>query len=139
MNKYKKIALQLGIVIPSCLLSIGDAQAADIRLDMVESKQENEVINMLISTNSSETVSSSTLLDHTNSHTDLGGDHTDDHTDRDHTDFHSNRNAVMKGNMCQEHADSHSDYGQDINEHTNSGNRYHTNYHTDRQDAIRNC
>lgn len=139
MKKHQRIALQLGIAIPSCLLSVGSVQAANNICDRVEQSDNNEVIDILISTQEIGYSDSIALLDHTNNHTNLGGSHSDQHTDKSHTDYHSNKNAMMKDNMCTEHSDKHVNNGMDINEHTNSGNRYHTDYHTDRQDAIKDC
>lgn len=156
-NEFKKIAKQLGIVIPACLLSMGVAKAEttnNIILPKVgnvtigeitkNNLAKNEVVNFLTTgfTKNMDVLAP----DHTNYHSNSGGDHSDQHSDRPHTNSHSNKDAATKYNnvknpdgtytrvpYCEPHSNRHSDSGTGVNQHTNYGNKYHTDRHTDKE------
>ena len=140
-NEFKKIAKQLGIAIPACLLSIGVVNA--------ETVKENEVsksINATVSEISKNSLVNNEVVkflttDFTNGMDKVSPDHTNSHADRaaNHSDDHSDRSAYNSGNQCIPHSNSHSNYPA-RNKHTNNGgNKYHTDVHTDRQSPVRNC
>lgn len=147
-NEFKKIAKQLGIAIPACLLSIGIANAETVKENEVSmsinaagneiSKSNlvnNEVVKFLTMDNAYNT---GVEFGHTNSYADRPANHTNDHSNTYHSDDHSNRSAYTSGNQCIPHADSHTNIAPQ-NRHTNSGNQYHTDAHTDRPDPIKTC
>lgn len=161
-NDFKKIAKQLGIVIPACLLSMGVAKAEtanDVILPKVgnvaiseitkNNLVKNEVVNYLTTdfTKNMDVVAP----DHTNYHTNAGGDHANHHSNTSHTNSHSNIAAQTKYNRvqqpdgkytnvpyCEPHSNSHTDSGTSVNQHTNRGNQHHTDAHTDKV-AKTNC
>lgn len=155
-NEFKKIAKQLGIAVPACLLSIGVANAETIKENEVSkninaavseiSKSNlvnNEVVKFLTTdfTNCMDKLSP----DHTNYHSDTGA-HTNDHANTNHINRHSNVDAKttytqtkdangnwIKVPSCTPHTNNHSNSGADVNRHTNSGNPNHTNEHTNKK------
>ena len=149
-NEFKKIAKQLGIAIPACLLSIGVANAETVKENEVSNDNNaavseisksnlvnNEVVKFMTTdfTNGMNKVSP----DHTNVHTDQQPNHTNQHTNGEHTNYHVNQDAYNKGNQCIPHSDSHSNYGERVNIHTNNGgNEYHTDIH-DNFSANKQC
>lgn len=147
MNKdFKEIAKKLGIAIPACLFSIGIVNAETVKEndylneDHVKACEiskinlsNNPVINHMIAdfTKDNNKISP----DHTNYHSNTGGDHVDQHSNRVHTNNHSNRNAYTdkKTEQCIPHTNTHSNSGSSVNQHTNYGNKTHTNSHTNRE------
>ena len=75
--------------------------------------------------------------DHTDFHTNAGGNHADRHSNLSHNDYHSNRDARTENNQCKPHSDSHTNR-DGYNTHTNSGNKNHTDSHTNRNNKF-NC
>lgn len=144
-NEFKKIAKQLGIAIPACLLSIGVANAETIKENEMsksinaavsEISKSNLVNNEVVKFLTTDFMNSMDKLspDHTNYHSNAGGDHADHHSNTSHTDVHSNRDATMnrQTNQCMPHANSHTNSGTNVNQHTNRGNAHHTDAHTDK-------
>ncbi len=140
MNKdFKAIAIQLGIVIPSCLLSPIDINAntqPNINLTPENkshiASNSNEVLELLafhhnISNNEIDLGDS-----HTNYHTNYGGDHTDNHSNSYHSDRHTNTNSYTKNGQCIPHSDYHTNSAPHSDSHTNNGRSSHSDYHTDR-------
>ena len=147
-NEFKRIAKQLGIAIPACLLSIGVANAETIKENEV-SKNINAAVSEISKSNliNNDVVKFLTMdnayntgieFGHTNSYSDRPANHTDDHSNRYHTDDHSNRSAYNNGTQCIPHADSHSNRAPE-NRHTNSGNPRHSDSHTDIPDPVKTC
>lgn len=149
-NEFKKIAKQLGIAIPACLLSIGVANAETVKENEVSksinaavseiSKNNlvnNEVVKFL-TTDYAKNVDKMTP-DHTDFHTNQGGNHADRHSNSSHSDYHSNVDAKNnpRTQTCTPHSDSHTNK-DGYNSHTNSGNKSHSDYHTNR-DIKSNC
>lgn len=160
-NEFKKIAKQLGIAIPACLLSIGVANAETIKENEVSkninaavseigksSLVNNEVVKFLTTdfANGMDRLSP----DHTNHHSDTGP-HTNDHSNRSHLNTHSNVDArttytnvknpdgtYSRVPSCTPHTNNHSNSGANINQHANSGNPNHTDQHTN-QSYNPNC
>ena len=144
-NEFKKIAKQLGIAIPACLLSIGVANAETVKENEVSksidaavneigksSLVNNEVVKFLTAdyTNNVDRMSP----DHTDFHTNQGGNHADHHSNQNHIDNHTNRDAYQntRTNQCVPHANTHSNR-DGYSQHTNTGNRgEHQDYHTNR-------
>lgn len=149
-NEFKKIAKQLGIAIPACLLSIGVANAETVKENEMsksinsavsEIGKSNLVNNEVVKFLTVDFISGTDKLspNHTNSHADRAANHSDDHDNRYHSDDHSDRSAYNSGNQCIPHSNSHSDYPA-RNKHTNNGgNKYHTDVHTDKQSPVTNC
>lgn len=155
MNEdFKKIAKGLGVVLPACLLSIGTANAAvpmpsmnnDVPSVCVKLNKGNDVISHMLA-NTANYSSDRYSPDHTDTHTDSGGNHTDSHSDYSHVDKHSNRDAQNSTRRiknddgtystvpyCSPHSDSHTNR-DGYNRHTNSGNKSHSNFHTDRNSS----
>lgn len=143
-NEFKKIAKQLGIAIPACLLSIGVANA-----ETVKENEMSKSINATVSEISKSTLVNNEVVkfltadftkgtdrispDHTDFHTNQGGNHADHHANKDHSDSHANKAAYQntKTNTCMPHSDSHTNR-DGYSQHTNTGNSNHTDYHTDR-------
>lgn len=149
-NDFKKIAKGLGLILPACLLSIEVANAATINKQnnneqnvCIKLDRGNDVINHLI-INETEEWSNIFSPDHTDTHTDLGGNHSDSHSDYAHQDKHTNKNASTQTkkvrnedgtysslSYCSPHTNNHTNR-DGYNRHTNSGNKSHTDTHTDR-------
>lgn len=154
-NEIKKIAKQLGIAVPACLLSIGVANAENttentlhnyansaVYENTINNLANNDVVEFLTVdiVNLKEKMSP----DHTDTHTDAGGNHANRHSNSAHADKHSNTAATTSYNSvkkddgtyervpyCKPHSDSHTNR-DGYNSHTNSGNREHSDYHTNR-------
>ena len=149
-NEFKKIAKQLGIAIPACLLSIGVANAETVKENEM-SKSINAAVSEIRKSNlvNNEVVKFLTMdfangmdklsPDHTDRHTNREADHSDSHTNTDHMNYHTNKDAYNKGNQCIPHTNSHNNYGQRVNRHSNNGgNQWHTNVH-DNFSAQKQC
>lgn len=149
-NEFKKIAKQLGIAIPACLLSIGVANADPVKENKV-SKSINAVVSEISNNNlvNNEVVKFLTTdftkgLDkfspnHTNSHVDRPANHTDNHDNVYHSNYHSDRSAYNNGNQCIPHSNNH-DNTPARNRHTNNGgNPNHSDVHTDKQSPVTTC
>lgn len=155
MNEdFKKIAKGLGVVLPACLLTIGATNAAttiptrnsDAPSECVKLNKGNDVISHLISntTNYSLVINSP---DHTDTHSDVGGNHTDSHSNYSHQDTHSNTDAENRTRRiknddgtysnvpyCAPHSNRHTNR-DGYNRHTNSGNRNHSDKHINRNSS----
>ena len=145
MNEdFKKIAKGLGVVLPACLLTIGTANAAttmptrnsDVPSVCVKLNKGNDVISHLMA-NVTNYLSNNLSPEHTDYHTDAGGNHTDSHSNYSHSDAHTNQAATTRNNQCIPHTDRHTNK-EGYNRHTNSGNKQHSNSHTNR-DTKREC
>lgn len=148
-EEFKKIAKKLGVVLPSCLLSIGVVNAEtddfiksnNIKNDftkevMTKNLANNSVVNFLAMHNPNKT---STELGHTNRHANAPANHTDEHSNVYHSDDHTNQSAYNEGNQCKPHVNNHSNR-EPISRHTNSGHqKYHSDNHTDIPDARTTC
>lgn len=147
----KEIAIKLGIAIPACVLSISALNAAesDTQKDPEQNDSQNEVISLL---SPSQTLvdSQSSMMVHSDVHTNVGGNHVDRHSNLSHSDVHSNRNAKNAQRRvtnsdgtsgyvtyCEPHSDRHTNRNP-IQSHTNSGNSSHTDRHSNR-DYKYNC
>lgn len=143
-NEFKKIAKQLGIAIPACLLSIGVANAETVKNNEVSkninaavseisknSLVNNEVVKFLTSDFSKN--DDRMTPDHSDFHTNQGGNHADHHANQSHSDYHSNIDAKNnpRTQTCTPHSNNHTNTNG-YSQHTNSGNKKHTDYHTDR-------
>ena len=161
-NEFKKIAKQLGIAIPACLLSIGVANAETVKENEMSksinaavseisksSLVNNEVVKFLTTDYTNGMVK--LAPDHTNYHSNAGGDHADQHSNSNHVNRHSNVDAKTTytrmqnpdgtySNVpsCTPHTNNHSNSGSNVNSHTNRGNKVHTNKHTN-QDYKSDC
>ena len=148
-NELKKIAKQLGIAIPACLLSIGVANAETVKENEISKSSNaavseisksslvnNEVVKFLTMDNAYNT---EIKLGHTNRYSDRPANHTDDHSNTYHADDHSNRSAYNNGNQCIPHSNNH-DNTPARNRHTNNGgNPNHSDVHTDKQSPVTTC
>lgn len=153
-EEFKKIAKSLGVVLPSCLFTIGSANAAttmptrnsDVPSVCVKMNKGNDVISHMMA-NAVNYSSDRYSPDHTDTHTDVGGNHTDSHSNYDHQDRHSNRDAQNSTRRirnedgsysnvpyCAPHSNSHTNR-DGYNRHTNSGNRSHSDRHTNRNSS----
>lgn len=158
MNKdFKEIAKKLGIAIPACLFSIGvvNAESATTSNNNIKATKDfsininttNIVNNEVVKFLTTDCMKGIDIVspDHTNYHSNAGGDHSDHHSNTSHTDSHANRDAKTQYNRvkqpdgtyqqvpsCIPHSNSHTNSGANVNRHTNSGNRYHTDAHTDK-------
>lgn len=141
-NEFKKIAKQLGIAIPACLLSIGVANAETVKENEVsksinaavreisKSNLPNNDVVKFLTTDFTKNVEKM-IPDHTDFHTNQGGNHADHHSNTSHADYHSNKDARQTSNQCIPHSNSHTNR-DGYNSHTNSGNKSHSDYHTNR-------
>lgn len=158
MNEdFKKIAKGLGVVLPACLLSIGTANATvpmptmnnDVSPVCVKLNKGNDVITHLMA-NVTNYSSNNLSPEHTDYHTDSGGNHTDSHSNYPHANDHNNTAATTKYQRvknddgtyssvpyCAPHSDSHSNRNA-YNNHTNSGNARHSDRHNN-IDSKYNC
>lgn len=140
MNKdFKAIAIQLGIVIPSCLLSSIDINAnTQQNINLTPEKKSyiannsNEVLDILTFHHNISNNEIDLGDNHTNYHSDRGGDHTDNHSNIRHTDSHTNNSAYTQNGQCIPHSDRHSNSAPHSDSHTNTGRVSHANFHTDR-------
>lgn len=137
---FKKIALQLGIAIPVCLLSI-EANAATQTVEdtkLIETKK-NEVLQMFAMNSNATASSEDPVMGHSNRHTNYEANHSDSHSNRPHSDTHTNRDAYTRNNQCMPHTNYHSDSGSHSDIHSNNGGRqYHTDYHQNRS-TVTDC
>lgn len=141
----KEIAIKLGIAIPACVLSISALNAAesDTQKAPEQNDSQNEVISLL---SPSQTLvdSQSSMMTHSDVHTNVGGNHVDRHSNNPHSDRHTNYDAkntrrevknsdgtVGYVGYCEPHSDRHTNRNP-IQSHTNSGNRNHTDRHSNR-------
>ncbi|MBO5902239.1 MAG: hypothetical protein J6Q36_07480 [Alistipes sp.] len=150
----KKIAIKLGIAIPTCVLSLSASHAAENtalhqpKCDDSEVSK-NEVVELLTTSNNI-ICSEDDWMVHSDSHTNTGGNHSDRHSNSSHTNNHSNANAYTsyknvttadgrqeKAEYCVPHSDRHTNKNP-INSHTNTGNKYHTDKHVNR-DSYYDC
>ena len=134
MKKMFVIASALGLAIPASLsaASSDDTPFAkklnDVSLDQNENvNQTNEISQRISSFYVNEAVIEGNSMLHTNSHTDVGGNHTNYHSNLAHTNTHTNKSPA---NACG-HTDVHSDRSGN-NSHTDRGRSSHTNHHTNR-------
>ena len=160
-NEFKKIAKQLGVAIPACLLSIGVANAETVKENEVSksisaavseigksSLVNNEVVKFL-TTDFAKNVDR-VSPEHTDFHTDQGGNHADHHSDKSHANSHANTDAqtqyktvrnpdgtTQKVPYCAPHSNNHTNRDPYSN-HTNTGNPNHQDRHTNR-DVKPNC
>ena len=135
-REFFKIAKGLGIALPACLFAIGTANAATTtttrssELPSVFEKldQCNDVFSRLMA-NVTNYSSDNFVPNHTDVHTNIGGNHSDHHSDRPHTDNH---NDFTRGSNEQcVHTNKHTN-SSGYNQHTNSGNPQHTDRHSNR-------
>lgn len=141
----KEIAIKLGIAIPTCVLSISALNAAesDTQKAPEQNDSQNEVISLL---SPSQTLvdSQSSMMVHSDVHTNVGGNHVDRHSNSLHSDTHANHDAQNKSRVvtnsdgtasrvsyCEPHSDRHTNRNP-IQSHTNSGNKSHTDRHSNR-------
>ena len=130
---FKEIALQLGIAIPVCLLSIeANAEERLVINKGIEpiNLEQNEVMQMLAVNNNAIISNEMPLMQHGDRHTNTGGDHSNTHTNVNHSDYHNNVDAYTRGTQCMPHANRHTNTAPHTNSHANSGPHGHADYHT---------
>ena len=131
---FKKIALQLGLMVPACLLSI-DSTAAENGTIATDEKsfselEQNEIMNLLAMDTNAIISKEMPLINHSDRHTNYGSDHSDQHTNYKHSDYHANQDAYTRSGQCLPHSDSHTNSAPHSDSHTNSGRYGHTDNHT---------
>lgn len=131
---FKKIAASLGLAIPTCLLSFNTANAAESSTPIGETPSiqksldhSNDVVARLINHSIGYSTDNNLSGDHTDTHTDMGGNHADYHSNFNHTDSHTDY-TTGKDSQCV-HTDKHTNKDA-YNRHTNTGNVQHTDYHS---------
>lgn len=134
---FKKIAVQLGIMVPTCLLSmntIATEKTTQSDKDMIDVPsvkfEQNDVVKMLAMKTEAGTLDKMSFFQHTDRHTNVGGNHSNRHSDIDHSDHHSNVDAYNKGNQCIPHTNRHSNSAPHTNSHENTGQYGHSDNHT---------
>lgn len=138
-DSFKKIAASLGLVIPTCLLSFTSANAAESSTHMGENLSiqksldySNDVVARLMTQSIAYTTGNDLNAPHTDTHTDMGGNHADSHANYSHTDSHSDYTRGT-GDQCV-HTNRHTN-SAGTNRHTNSGNPNHTDHHTNKKNS----
>lgn len=132
-REFKIIAAGLGIILPASLSGLGEAQASNV-VDLSQSAiLKNDVSKRILNFQVKDFMGEqdNTLLAHTNSHTDVGGNHSDSHSNIAHSNYHTNKEQK---DMCPAHVDTHSDR-DGRNSHTNEGRTTHSDHHTNKADA----
>lgn len=128
MKKFLTIAASLGIAVPISLAAANSPKTTSSVDERMEQSNDNEIVQRINLFYSSDAVVDVTSMAHTNSHTDVGGNHTNYHSNLAHTNHHTN--ATPK-NACG-HTDVHTD--RDGNDsHTNYGRSSHTDHHTNKE------
>lgn len=132
-REFKIIAAGLGIILPASLSGLGEAQASNV-VDLSQSTiLKNDVSKRIFDFQVKDFTGEedNTMFAHTNSHTDVGGNHNDSHSNTDHSNYHTNKNQI---NQCPSHVDTHSNRdGRDS--HTDTGRRDHNDFHANRDDC----
>lgn len=128
MKKFLSIAVSLGIAVPSSLAATNAQNVNVYPNEGINQPIDNEVIQRINMFYSEDAIVDVTSMAHTNSHTDVGGNHTDYHSNLAHSNTHTNKSLA---NACG-HTNVHSDRNG-YNSHTDSGRTSHNNYHTNRE------
>ena len=132
-REFKIIAAGLGIILPASLSGLGEAQAGNA-VDLSQSTIfKNDVSKRIFDFQVMDFTGEedNTMFAHTNSHTDVGGNHTDYHSNVSHSNNHTNKNFK---DQCPSHVDTHSDR-DGKNSHTNYGRTSHDDYHSNKADG----
>lgn len=128
MKKFLTIAASLGIAVPATLAATNSSDFSPSQDEQLDRLQDNEIVQRIDLFYSSDAVVDLTSMAHSDSHTDVGGNHTDYHSNLAHSNSHTNRSVQ---NACG-HTDVHSNR-EGYDSHTNMGRASHNNYHTNKE------